>query len=115
MPQDPAVIQRQIEATRMELAATVDQLVDRVNPKRVAERQREQLTEKLHAVGSGEAALPAPLGKIAAFYGFGAATRADATGDTSTYHAVNAPRWERIGATAAVVLGLIVWLARRGD
>ncbi|MDP9846106.1 DUF3618 domain-containing protein [Streptosporangium lutulentum] len=35
---DPAELERQIERTRAELAQTVDAIVDRVSPKRVAER-----------------------------------------------------------------------------
>jgi LPXTG-motif cell wall-anchored protein len=35
---DPAELERQIERTREELAQTVDAIVDRVSPKRVAER-----------------------------------------------------------------------------
>jgi hypothetical protein len=35
---DPAELERQIERTRGELAQTVDAIVDRVSPKRVAER-----------------------------------------------------------------------------
>jgi hypothetical protein len=35
---DPDALERQIERSRAELAATVDAIVDRVSPKRVAER-----------------------------------------------------------------------------
>jgi LPXTG-motif cell wall-anchored protein len=35
---DPAELERQIERTRGELAQTVDAIVDRMSPKRVAER-----------------------------------------------------------------------------
>ncbi|WP_214413486.1 DUF3618 domain-containing protein [Sphaerisporangium fuscum] len=35
---DPEALEKQIERTRAELAVTVDAIVDRVSPKRVAER-----------------------------------------------------------------------------
>ncbi|CAJ60185.1 MULTISPECIES: DUF3618 domain-containing protein [Frankia] len=43
MPQDPAVIQRQIEETRAELAETIDSIAEIVSPRRIAERTQEQL------------------------------------------------------------------------
>lgn len=42
--QDPAVLAKQIERTREDLAATLDAIADKVSPKRVAGRAREQLT-----------------------------------------------------------------------
>jgi Protein of unknown function (DUF3618) len=36
-PRDPEQIQREIESSRVELAATLDTLADRVSPKRLAE------------------------------------------------------------------------------
>ncbi|HVA60325.1 MAG TPA: DUF3618 domain-containing protein [Mycobacteriales bacterium] len=36
--QDPAAIQREIEATRAELAVTIDAIADRVSPRRAAAR-----------------------------------------------------------------------------
>ncbi|MCK9900072.1 hypothetical protein CC117_05215 [Parafrankia colletiae] len=47
MPQDPAVIQRQIEQTRAELAETIDAITEIVSPRRVAERAGEQLRSKV--------------------------------------------------------------------
>jgi hypothetical protein len=38
VPQDPADIQRQVENTRAELAATIDAIAEIVSPKRVADR-----------------------------------------------------------------------------
>ena len=38
MPADPQQIQREIEATRTELAATVEAIADKVSPKKVAAR-----------------------------------------------------------------------------
>jgi hypothetical protein len=43
VPQDPAVIQQQIEETRAELAETIDAIAEIVSPRRVAERVQEQL------------------------------------------------------------------------
>ncbi|EIV93740.1 DUF3618 domain-containing protein [Frankia sp. QA3] len=43
MPQDPAVIQQQIEETRAELAETIDSIAEIVSPRRIAERTQEQL------------------------------------------------------------------------
>ncbi|CAO5231099.1 DUF3618 domain-containing protein [Frankia sp. AgKG'84/4] len=43
MPQDPAVIQRQIEETRAELAETIDAISEIVSPRRIAERTQDQL------------------------------------------------------------------------
>ncbi|MFC6931390.1 DUF3618 domain-containing protein [Actinomadura yumaensis] len=35
---DPEALEREIERTRMELARTIDELADRVNPRNVAQR-----------------------------------------------------------------------------
>ncbi|ONH30946.1 DUF3618 domain-containing protein [Pseudofrankia asymbiotica] len=47
MPQDPAIIQRQIDETRAELAETIDAIADIVSPRRVAERAGEQVRAKV--------------------------------------------------------------------
>jgi hypothetical protein len=44
---DPAEIEREIERTRGELAQTVDELVDRVSPGRVAQRGADRLRHRL--------------------------------------------------------------------
>lgn len=44
---DPDVIVAQIEATREDLAETLDLIADKVSPKRVAQRGREQLAERV--------------------------------------------------------------------
>lgn len=41
---DPEKIQREIEASRTQLAATLDQLADRTSPKRLAGEARESVT-----------------------------------------------------------------------
>ena len=125
MPQDPADIQRQIEATRAELASTVDQIADRVSPKRVAERSREHVKASLAANGG-------PVGTVAGFYGVSGGAKRTPAGDGSaapststelavadapaggvaTYGGAASLRWDRIGATAAV-LALVAWLVAR--
>lgn len=42
MSRDPEKIQREIEASRAQLAATLDQLAERTSPKRLAGQAREQ-------------------------------------------------------------------------
>jgi hypothetical protein len=44
-PRDPAQIQREIEATRTQLAGTLDTLAERVSPKRLATQARERAVE----------------------------------------------------------------------
>jgi Protein of unknown function (DUF3618) len=44
-PRDPNQIQLEIEATRTQLAGTMDALTERVSPKRLAEQARERAVE----------------------------------------------------------------------
>ena len=46
-PRDPDQIQHEIEATRTQLAGTLDELAERVSPKRLAERAGERAVEFL--------------------------------------------------------------------
>lgn len=46
-PRDPDQIQHEIEATRTQLAGTLDELAERVSPKRLADQAREQAVEFL--------------------------------------------------------------------
>jgi hypothetical protein len=46
-PRDPDQIQREIEATRVQLAGTLDELAERVSPKRLADQARERAVEFL--------------------------------------------------------------------
>jgi Protein of unknown function (DUF3618) len=46
-PRDPDQIQREIESTRTQLAGTMDELAERVSPKRLAEQARERAVEFL--------------------------------------------------------------------
>ncbi|QXJ21708.1 DUF3618 domain-containing protein [Actinomadura graeca] len=43
---DPEALEREIERTRLELARTIDELADRVNPRNVAHRGAERLKEE---------------------------------------------------------------------
>ena len=49
MGQDPASMERDIAETRAELAHTIDAIVDRVSPKRVAQRSIDQVKERVEA------------------------------------------------------------------
>lgn len=42
---DPAALEQEIARTREELARTIDELVDRVSPRNVAQRGKERLRE----------------------------------------------------------------------
>lgn len=86
----PEQIQRQIEDTRAELASTVEQIADRVSPKKVAGRGAAAAREKAEEV-------------------FAKDVPADGPGEHGTSKEV---RWERVGAVAAGLLLLL--LARRG-
>lgn len=61
---DPAAIQREIEATRQELAETLDAIAEKVSPKRVASRGAALVKEKVGSVftesadGSAVSAVP---------------------------------------------------------
>ena len=46
-PRDPDQIQREIEATRTQLAGTLDELAERVSPKRLAAQARDRAIEFL--------------------------------------------------------------------
>lgn len=49
-PQDPDGLERQIEATRAELARTIDSIADRVAPKNVARRSAAKVKEQAEHV-----------------------------------------------------------------
>ncbi len=91
MPETPEQIQRQIEDTRAELAATVEQIADRVSPKKVAVR--------------GAAVARAKVDEV-----FGKDVPALGGGEHGARRAV---RWERVGAVGAGLLVLL--LARRAN
>lgn len=49
MSRDPEAIQREIEQARDALAETLDTLTERTNPRRVAERGRQVLVDRLRS------------------------------------------------------------------
>ncbi|HEY9389743.1 MAG TPA: DUF3618 domain-containing protein [Mycobacteriales bacterium] len=49
MSRDPEAIQREIEQARDALAETLDTLAERTNPRRVAERGRQVLVDRLRS------------------------------------------------------------------
>ncbi len=85
MAETPDEIQRQIEDTRAELAVTVEQIADRVSPKKVATRGAAAAKDKVE----------------------GAFTTVPAGGGSP------APRWDRIGAVAGALVVLLL-LRRSG-
>jgi len=91
----PAELERQIEQARLDLARSVDAIVDRVHPKKVAQRSVARLKERM---GLGQ---PSPDGTVV--------RRADATG--------GGVRTEYVIAAAAVVtaatVAVVVWRRRR--
>lgn len=96
-----AQMQAEIEATRAQLAATLDELVDRVSPKKVATRQvdhaRSVLTETFTR--------PAVSDELAAAAG----------ADVEIPYGPREIRWERVAPVAAgavLVVGLWVWRKR---
>ena len=48
-PRDPEQIQREIESSRTELAATLDELADKVSPKRLAGEAKTSVTTFLQS------------------------------------------------------------------
>ncbi|GAC1323449.1 MAG: hypothetical protein NVSMB13_03340 [Mycobacteriales bacterium] len=61
---DPAAIQREIEATRQELAETLDAIAEKVSPKRAASRGSALVKEKISAVFTQSADGSAPTGPV---------------------------------------------------
>ena len=62
---DPEALEREIEATRRELAQTIDAIADRVNPRNVAQRGVTRLKEEAGqaAAAVGALLLPAHSGQ----------------------------------------------------
>jgi hypothetical protein len=57
---DPEALEREIERTRQDLARTIDELADRVNPKHVAQRGAERLKEEADNVARALGSLVRP-------------------------------------------------------
>ncbi|TDD65986.1 DUF3618 domain-containing protein [Actinomadura rubrisoli] len=60
---DPEALEREIERTRLELARTIDELADRVNPRNVAHRSAERLKEEAGQVVQVVTAIVRPDGE----------------------------------------------------
>ena len=97
MGQDPASMERDIEETRAELAQTIDAIVDRVSPKRVAQRGIDQVKERVEArraesIESGRRlALPAGAG-----------------GAYPVESSQRKVRWDRVALAGGVVVVLLL-------
>ncbi|MFD0688360.1 DUF3618 domain-containing protein [Actinomadura fibrosa] len=57
---DPEALEREIERTRLELARTIDELADRVNPRNVAHRGADRLKEEAEQVARTVRAMVLP-------------------------------------------------------
>ena len=97
MGQDPASMERDIEETRAELTQTIDAIVDRVSPKRIAQRSIGQVRERMESRQSesvesgGRLALPA---------GSGGGHSSGAYGRTI--------RWERVALVGGAIVVLLL-------
>lgn len=128
---NPEAIQREIEATRAELADTIDAIADRISPKRAASRGaqavKNQVSAVLHAGNGGApaAVIDAPptaaagvdseerrrqVAQIARDGGGAAYT------GTSSYTVSRSLRTDRVllavGAAAAAAGALVLWRSR---
>lgn len=117
MPQDPAEIQQQIEATRAELAQTVDAIAEIVSPKRVAKRgvaQAKAKVEELRGKASGQGhelgGRHAQSGTLA----LPAAMRDQLT-RTTEYGSGRTVRWDRVAIVAGAVVLVVVVRRRRSS
>ena len=70
-PREPDQIQREIEATRTQLAGTLDELAERASPKRLAERAGERAVEFFRTPAG-----MAVLGSVTLLVALGVARRA---------------------------------------
>jgi hypothetical protein len=89
---DPSSLEEQIEATRAELAVTIDAIADRVSPKRVAQRGAGSMKAKVEELRSSSNGQPGPAGL------------------GTTYR--RRIRWDRVAAVGGAAV-LIIWLVRR--
>lgn len=111
MPQDPAIIQRQIDETRAELAETIDAIADIVSPRRVAERASEQVRAKVAELRARASRDGDPL-ELAADKSPAQATpvTAAAAGPASGGRSV---RWGRVALAVGATTMLVVGTTRR--
>lgn len=108
---DPAELQQQIEQTRAELASTIDQIADKVHPKRVASRGVQTVkgkVEDLRQRGTAPAAVidangqqPLPA-RVA-----GQLREAKETRGRSV-------RWDRVAIVGGGIALVVLLLRRRG-
>lgn len=115
MPQDPAIIQSQIEETRAELAETIDAIAELVSPRRVAERAGEQARAKLAELRSRaghHGGQPLEIGaETAGGAGISAAaTPVAAPGQAGVTRNV---RWGRVALAVGATMLLVVSTTRR--
>ena len=101
---DPESLERRIERTRQELAQTIDELADRVNPRNVAQRGAERLKDEAGQVAKAMSAMMRPSN------GQGPAKDEDTPERTGPD-----PRMLAAAGAGAVVLvtALVVWRRRR--
>jgi hypothetical protein len=114
MPQDPAMIQHEIEQTRAELAEAIDAIADIVSPKRVAERARAQIGTKIAEIR--QKVLPAPEPPLALEPGVVGGTAEEppalpaGEGDVVVRRTV---RWDRVALVSGMLLFVVVAGGRR--
>ncbi|MFB4319712.1 DUF3618 domain-containing protein [Actinomadura sp. 21ATH] len=96
---DPEALERQIERARLELAQTIDELAERVNPRNVAQRGAERLKDEAGQVAKAVGAIFTPAeGK---------------DGEDDRPGGID-PRMVAAGVGAAVaVTALVLWRRRR--
>jgi Protein of unknown function (DUF3618) len=102
---DPQALERRIERTRLELAQTIDELADRVNPRNVAQRGAERLKDEAGQVAKAFSAMVKPSSN-------GRHPQRDDDAPPSS-GGVD-PRLLAVGVGAAVaVTALVAWRRRR--
>ncbi len=112
MPQDPAMIQREIEETRAELAQAIDAIAEIVSPKRVAERAKAQIGTKVAELR--QKVLPTAEPPLALEPGpAGGATEALPALAAAEVVVRRTVRWERVALASGTVLLLVVAGSRR--
>ncbi|HEY3682040.1 MAG TPA: DUF3618 domain-containing protein [Streptosporangiaceae bacterium] len=111
---DPDGLERQIEATRAELARTIDSIADRVAPKNVARRSAEKVKEQAgHVVETVTGALTGVVR--------GESRRVDPESGiaddimSTDYRRLPVSRGVLIGgaATAVAITAIVIWRRRR--
>jgi hypothetical protein len=117
---DPADIQQQIEATRAELASTVDAIADRVNPKSVATRGAATLKGKFEDLRSRGTALGSSSNGTAAIAGpdggqLPLPERVKAQLREAKETRGKSVRWDRVAIVAGVIALILVVKRSRSE